>query len=117
MSQNVAIISSPVGEFETDITPTFYFYSGSTLPSADGDAGMGTTNSSNVSLGVQAKDTSFSVTKGYSEFTNANASVGGGTNTLDFSAGDYLSVVLDPEEISGFFYANVAMTFEFLITD
>ena len=29
----------------TTITPTLYFYSGSSLPSADGDSGMGTTNS------------------------------------------------------------------------
>lgn len=105
----------PVGEFIANITPKFYFYSGSTLPSADGDAGMGTTNSSNVSLGTQTIDTSFSVSKGYSEF--ADATVGGGTNTLNFSAADYLSIVLDPETTSGYFYANVAMTFEFLITD
>jgi hypothetical protein len=104
---------SPVGEFAGAITPICYFYSGSSLPSADGDAGMGTVNSSNVYLGTHAEDTSFTVTKGYSDFVDATT--GGGTDTLTFSAGDYLAIVLDPNTISGFFFASVALTFEFEI--
>jgi hypothetical protein len=90
------------------ITPTFMFYSGSSLPSAGGDSGMGTTNSAYVSLGTLADDTSH--TLGFNSFTDA-------AGVLEFSAGDYLAVAIDVNTTSGFFYANLALTMEFLITD
>lgn len=91
----------------TELTPTFFFYSGSSLPSADGEAGMGTTNSANVSLGTIADDTSHSL--GFNSFTDT-------AGVLSFDAGDYLCISIDTNTTSGFFFANLALTFEFDVT-
>ncbi len=89
------------------ITPTFYFYSGSSLPSADGDSGMGGTNSANVSLGSLADDTSHKL--GFNTFTDT-------ANVLSFDAGDYLCISINTNTTSGYFFANLALTFEFDVT-
>ena len=91
----------------TELTPTFFFYSGGSLPSADGEAGMGTTNSAHVSLGTIADDTSHSL--GFNSFTDT-------AGVLSFDAGDYLCVSIDTNTTSGFFFANLALTFEFDVT-
>jgi len=89
------------------MTPTFMFYSGSSLPSAGGDSGMGTANSAYVSLGTLADDTSH--TLGFNSFTDT-------ASVLEFDAGDYLAIAIDVNTTSGFAYVNLALTVEFNIT-
>jgi len=99
--------SSQVGPGST-ITPTFYFYSGSSLPSADGDSGIGSTNSAWKQLSIMSEDTSYTVGFNTSTFTDT-------ASVLEFSAGDYLAISFDTDSTTGWFYSNVTLTFEFEI--
>jgi hypothetical protein len=99
--------SSQVGPGST-ITPTFYFYSGSSLPSLDGDSGMGSTNSAWKQLSIMSEDTSYTVGFNTSTFTDT-------ATVLEFSAGDYLAISFDTDATTGWFYSNVTLTFEFEI--
>jgi len=99
--------SSQVGP-GTTITPVFYFYSGSSLPSADGHSGIGSTNSAWKALSIMSEDTSYTVGFNTSTFTDT-------ASVLEFSAGDYLAISFDTQATTGWFYTNVALTFEFEI--
>jgi len=91
-----------------NITPTLMFYSGSSLPSADGNSGMGTTNSAHKTTATLSDSTSYTLGYDTSTFTNT-------ASVLEFSEGDYLAFSIDTNSTTGWFYPNVALTFEFEI--
>ena len=90
------------------IDPTLMFYSGSSLPSADGNSGMGTTNSAHKTTATLSASTSYTLGYDTSTFTDT-------ANVLEFSEGDYLAFSIDTNSSTGWFYANLALTFEFEI--
>ncbi len=91
-----------------EITPTLMFYSGSSLPSADGNSGMGTTNSAHKTTATLSDSTSYTLGYNTSTFTDT-------ASVLEFSEGDYLAFSIDTNSTTGWFYPNVALTFEFEI--
>lgn len=91
-----------------NITPTLMFYSGSSLPSADGNSGMGTTNSAHKTTATLSDSTSYTLGYNTSTFTDT-------ASVLEFSEGDYLAFSIDTNSTTGWFYPNVALTFEFEI--
>jgi hypothetical protein len=90
------------------IDPVLMFYSGSSLPSADGNSGMGTTNSAHKTTATLSASTSYTLGYDTSTFTDT-------ANVLEFSEGDYLAFSIDTNSSTGWFYANLALTFEFEI--
>ena len=91
-----------------EITPILMFYSGSSLPSADGNAGMGTTNSAHKTTATLSDSTSYTLGYDTSTFTDT-------ASVLEFSEGDYLAFSIDTNSTTGWFYSNLALTFEFEI--
>jgi len=91
-----------------NIDPILMFYSGSSLPSANGESGMGTTNCAHKTTSTLAHSTSYTLGYDTSTFTDT-------VSVLEFSEGDYLAFAIDTNSSTGWFYANLALTFEFEI--